>query len=177
VRGNVIEWVGRVAELPAALSTADTVLELRDHVMIPGMPRRPSAIAFSERAAACLVIDRVVSFSLRYSACRRMYGQPDFVGNLVLVQSWKHGVALIICHPVQAYGWRLLCMTAADTRYIMWCAGLINTHHHMFQALTRCIAQDQKLFGWLKAMYAGWQHIKVLMALWLPSHTRGESRR
>ena len=44
-------------------------------------------------------------------------------------------------------------------------AGLINTHHHMFQALTRCIAQDQKLFGWLKAMYAGWQHIKVLIAL------------
>ena len=41
------------------------------------------------------------------------------------------------------------------------CAGLINTHHHMFQALTRCIAQDQKLFGWLKAMYAGWQHIKA----------------
>ena len=40
-------------------------------------------------------------------------------------------------------------------------AGLINTHHHMFQALTRCIAQDQKLFGWLKAMYAGWEHIKV----------------
>ena len=37
VRGNVIEWVGRDAELPSALSTADTVLELRDHVMIPGM--------------------------------------------------------------------------------------------------------------------------------------------
>ena len=37
VRGNVVEWVGRDAELPAALSKADTVLELRDHVMIPGM--------------------------------------------------------------------------------------------------------------------------------------------
>ena len=36
VRGNVIEWVGRDSELPQALSTADTVLELRDHVMIPG---------------------------------------------------------------------------------------------------------------------------------------------
>jgi cytosine/adenosine deaminase-related metal-dependent hydrolase len=44
-------------------------------------------------------------------------------------------------------------------------AGLINTHHHMFQALTRCIAQDQKLFGWLKAMYAGWQHVKVRLCL------------
>ena len=40
VRGNVVEWVGRDAELPAALSAADAVLELRDHVMIPGMSGR-----------------------------------------------------------------------------------------------------------------------------------------
>ena len=63
-----------------------------------------------------------------------------------------------------------------DISYKMCCAGLINTHHHMFQALTRCIAQDQKLFGWLKAMYAGWQHIKVLTALRFPSCDHGESR-
>ena len=40
----------------------------------------------------------------------------------------------------------------ANERHTMVCAP---------QALTRCIAQDQKLFGWLKAMYAGWQHINV----------------
>lgn len=52
VRDNVIEWVGRDAELPPALSTADTVLELRDHVMIPGMRCPPSTIVFPERVAS-----------------------------------------------------------------------------------------------------------------------------
>ncbi len=39
VRGNVVEWVGRDADLPAPLSDADAVLELHDHVMIPGARR------------------------------------------------------------------------------------------------------------------------------------------
>ena len=36
--------------------------------------------------------------------------------------------------------------------------GLINTHHHMFQSLTRVIpkAQDAELFGWLKVLYPIW---------------------
>jgi cytosine/adenosine deaminase-related metal-dependent hydrolase len=31
--------------------------------------------------------------------------------------------------------------------------GLINTHHHMFQSLTRAIAQDSELFNWLTTLY------------------------
>jgi 8-oxoguanine deaminase len=36
--------------------------------------------------------------------------------------------------------------------------GLVNTHHHMYQSLTRAVrgAQDSELFDWLKALYGIW---------------------
>ncbi len=36
--------------------------------------------------------------------------------------------------------------------------GLVNTHHHLFQTLTRAVpgAQDAMLFGWLKTLYPIW---------------------
>ena len=34
--------------------------------------------------------------------------------------------------------------------------GLINTHHHLYQTLTRCIAQNNGLFNWLKTLYPIW---------------------
>lgn len=36
--------------------------------------------------------------------------------------------------------------------------GLVNTHHHMFQSLTRVIpaAQDKELFGWLQSLFPIW---------------------
>lgn len=39
--------------------------------------------------------------------------------------------------------------------------GLVNTHHHMFQSLTRATpaGQDAELFGWLTAHYPIWSHI------------------
>lgn len=41
------------------------------------------------------------------------------------------------------------------------CPGLVNTHHHMFQSLTRAApaAQDASLFGWLKSLYPLWGRI------------------
>jgi 8-oxoguanine deaminase len=37
--------------------------------------------------------------------------------------------------------------------------GLVNTHHHLWQNLTRARAQQANLFGWLKALYPVWAAI------------------
>jgi 8-oxoguanine deaminase len=37
--------------------------------------------------------------------------------------------------------------------------GLVNTHHHMYQTLTRARVQDDALFGWLKGLYPVWAHL------------------
>jgi 8-oxoguanine deaminase len=37
--------------------------------------------------------------------------------------------------------------------------GLVNTHHHLWQNLTRARAQQTNLFGWLKALYPVWAAI------------------
>lgn len=38
--------------------------------------------------------------------------------------------------------------------------GLVNTHHHLYQTLTRAVpgGQDALLFGWLKTLYPIWSH-------------------
>lgn len=45
-----------------------------------------------------------------------------------------------------------------DARRHIVIPGLVNTHHHMFQSLTRAVpgAQDAELFGWLKRLYPIW---------------------
>lgn len=52
--------------------------------------------------------------------------------------------------------------------------GLVNTHHHLFQTLTRAVpgAQDALLFGWLKTLYPIWarfgpeeMHVSALTGL------------
>ena len=37
--------------------------------------------------------------------------------------------------------------------------GLINTHHHMYQTLTRACVQDEELFGWLRGLYPIWARL------------------
>jgi cytosine/adenosine deaminase-related metal-dependent hydrolase len=38
--------------------------------------------------------------------------------------------------------------------------GLVNTHHHMFQCLTRVMAQDGELFHWLTTLYPIWLNLR-----------------
>ena len=46
-----------------------------------------------------------------------------------------------------------------DARDQIVIPGLVNTHHHMFQTLTRAFAQDHELFGWLRALYPVWANL------------------
>lgn len=52
-----------------------------------------------------------------------------------------------------------------DMRGHILLPGLINTHHHMFQSLTRALpaAQDAELFDWLTALFPVWQNITPAM--------------
>jgi cytosine/adenosine deaminase-related metal-dependent hydrolase len=43
-----------------------------------------------------------------------------------------------------------------DGRGAVALPGLINTHHHMYQAMTRARAQAEVLFGWLVELYPVW---------------------
>jgi cytosine/adenosine deaminase-related metal-dependent hydrolase len=48
-----------------------------------------------------------------------------------------------------------------DARDQVVLPGLVNTHHHMFQTLTRALrpAQDAELFGWLQSLYPVWSRL------------------
>ncbi|MEL0127512.1 MAG: 8-oxoguanine deaminase [Paracoccaceae bacterium] len=46
--------------------------------------------------------------------------------------------------------------------------GMVNTHHHLFQNLTRAVpaAQNSELFGWLKTLYPIWSNIGPKHVYW-----------
>lgn len=48
--------------------------------------------------------------------------------------------------------------TVIDATSCVVTPGLVNTHHHLYQTLTRAVpaGQDALLFGWLKALYPIW---------------------
>jgi len=48
--------------------------------------------------------------------------------------------------------------TVHDVRGCLVTPGLVNTHHHLYQSLTRAVpgGQDALLFGWLKTLYPIW---------------------
>ena len=52
-----------------------------------------------------------------------------------------------------------------DARGHLVMPGLVNTHHHMFQSLTRAIpaVQNAELFGWLRGLYPIWAGLTPAM--------------
>ncbi|MBX3608222.1 MAG: 8-oxoguanine deaminase [Piscinibacter sp.] len=53
-----------------------------------------------------------------------------------------------------------------DARGQVVIPGLVNTHHHFYQTLTRVVrpAQDAELFGWLRTLYPIWARLTPEMA-------------
>jgi cytosine/adenosine deaminase-related metal-dependent hydrolase len=46
-----------------------------------------------------------------------------------------------------------------DGRGCLLTPGLVNTHHHLYQWVTRAVSQDETLFGWLTTLYPVWAGI------------------
>ena len=65
----------------------------------------------------------------------------------------RGGVIHAVGPGLQAPGARLI-----DARGCVVTPGLVNTHHHLYQTLTRAVpgGQDALLFGWLKTLYPIW---------------------
>ena len=53
-----------------------------------------------------------------------------------------------------------------DARDEVVIPGLVNTHHHFYQTLTRVLrpAQDAELFAWLRVLYPVWARLTPEMA-------------
>ena len=48
-----------------------------------------------------------------------------------------------------------------DGRHAVALPGLVNTHHHLYQTLTRALlpAADAELFDWLRTLYPMWARL------------------
>lgn len=49
--------------------------------------------------------------------------------------------------------------TIINARGMIVLPGLVNTHHHLYQSLTRALAQNSVLFDWLKTLYPIWARL------------------
>jgi 8-oxoguanine deaminase len=75
---------------------------------------------------------------------------------------WRDASVFIRGHRIEAIGAAADLPQEADevidARGHLVMPGLINTHHHMFQSLTRAVpaVQDAELFSWLRGLYPIW---------------------
>jgi len=78
---------------------------------------------------------------------------------------WEDGGLYVVDNVIQQVGPSDLLPQAADqvidARGMAILPGLVNTHHHFYQTLTRNLpaAQDANLFTWLKTLYPIWANL------------------
>ena len=77
-------------------------------------------------------------------ACRELAGADVLI---------RGGVIAAVGQALQAPAAQVI-----EARGCVVTPGLVNTHHHLYQTLTRAVpgAQDALLFGWLKTLYPIW---------------------
>jgi cytosine/adenosine deaminase-related metal-dependent hydrolase len=80
-------------------------------------------------------------------------------------QRWSDGGLYVVDNVIRQVGPTETLPTAADqvidARDLVIIPGLINTHHHFYQTLTRAMpaAQNADLFHWLTALYPVWSFL------------------
>ena len=96
---------------------------------------------------------------------------PDGCGNNVETEI-KNGGLFARNGVIEAVGESNSLPQTADTTIDMKghvvIPGMVNTHHHLFQNLTRAVpaAQNSELFGWLKTLYPIWSNIGPEHVYW-----------
>jgi len=82
----------------------------------------------------------------------------------------RDGAVLVVDDRIEAVGTSAELAGRAGARIDLTghlvCPGLVNTHHHFYQTLTRAVpaAQDAELFTWLKTLYPIWARLTPEMA-------------
>ena len=72
--------------------------------------------------------------------------------------AWRDGIITAIGTTEALAPLRRSADRTIDARDCVVTPGLVNTHHHLFQSLTRAVpgATDASLFGWLRRLYPIW---------------------
>lgn len=72
----------------------------------------------------------------------------------------RNGVIIAVGHDLAAQGHDLSRAKVIDAKGCVVTPGLVNTHHHLYQTLTRAVpgGQDALLFGWLRTLYPIWEN-------------------
>ena len=72
--------------------------------------------------------------------------------------AWQDGVIVAVGTTEALAPLRRTADRTLDARGCVVTPGLVNTHHHLFQSLTRAVpgATDASLFGWLRRLYPIW---------------------